>query len=242
MTRITRPRATRLALLAGAALLCAAPLAARADTDRTIRVQGHATREVAPDMALLTIGVNTRAPNAAAAMDANSTAARKVIDAAKRSGIAAGDIRTASVGLSEATKSRRDPTGMTTQEPDGYNAFNTVIIRVRDLSRLGQVIRDMVEDGANRMSGLSFDIADRDRIADEVRKEALLDARRIATDLATTAGASLGSVQKIFYPPIQGGRPMRADFAAMAVQKSAVPIEAGAIAIQADVEAVWELR
>ena len=52
-------------------------------------MQGRGTIETLPDLATIVIGVASRGPNAATALDANSAAAQEgVIDFAKRFGVA----------------------------------------------------------------------------------------------------------------------------------------------------------
>jgi uncharacterized protein len=210
---------------------------------RTIRVEGHAVREVTPDMASISIGVTTRAPKAAAALSGNAADAQRIIDAAKKAGIEPRDITTSAVSLSENLRNRRDPaSGSVSQEPDGFIASNTVTVRVRDLPKLGGLLTDMVGDGANRIQGLSFDYSERDRVLDELRVDAVRDARRTAARLAEAAGAAVGQVVTVAYPPRRGGPGPEFAMMRAAAPRANVPIEAGALSLSADVETVWTLQ
>jgi uncharacterized protein YggE len=233
-----------VATLFFACLIGAASLSAES-SERRIAVQGRASVEAVPDLATISVGVTSRAPQATAALDANSAAAGRIIDYAKRFGVAPGDIRTSAVTLAEAFKNRRTPDGTFLQEPDGYTAGNTVAIRLRDLARMGIFLREVLENGANRVSGVQFGLADPEKIGDEARKEAVEDARRKATLLAGSSGARLGRVVSISYPPRVEYRPM-ADGAADLPRRrglmASVPIEAGVIEIAAEVDVTWELE
>ncbi len=213
---------------------------------RVISVDGFAEAQVKPDMALISVGVTNRAATAAAAIDQNSAAAGKIIDQAKKSGIAGDDIRTGTISLAENVKTVREPGGAVNQQPDGYVVTNVVTLRVRDLPKLGAILRDVVDQGANRINGLSFEVANPARIQDELRKEALADARRRAALLAEAAGAKLGPVRSIQDPPRAGIRPLESQpmmrMSAAAAPRADVPIAAGAITFSAHVAASWTLE
>ncbi|GGC46515.1 SIMPL domain-containing protein [Chelatococcus reniformis] len=211
--------------------------------NRVVRVEGHASREMVPDMARLSLGVTSRAPKPGDALAANAADAQKVIDIAKRSGIEPRDIQTSAVNLTENMRNKRDAASSSiTQEPDGFIATNTVTVRVRDLGKLGSLLTEVVAGGANRINGLSFDVASRDKVVEELRVEAVADARKTANRLAEAAGAGVGRIMVITYPP-RGAAPV-AEFGMMraASPRAAVPIEVGALTIAADVETVWSLQ
>lgn len=220
--------------------LASAQAQAPTDYSRTIRVRGHAEREVTPDMATISIGVTTRAPQATDALDANSAAIAKVIAAAKQSGIEAKDIGTSAINVSEDVRSRRDGSGTVTDERIGFVVMNTVAVRVRELGKLGTLLNQFVNDGANRINGLSFDKSDRDMIDAELRIAAVSDARATAARLAEAAGAKLGPVTSVTYPPRSGFQPM--EYGAMRAAKAAVPVEAGALTLTSEVETTWSLQ
>lgn len=223
-----------LLVFSGAAIAMAQP------TDkRSITVQGQASTDVSPDMATISIGVTTRAPQATAALDANSTAARRVIDHAKRSGVAPADVKTGSVTLTEAFKTRPGPDGR--QEPDGYIATNILVLKLRDLSRMGVLLRETVDEGANRISGVRFGLNDAEPVKDAMRKEAVADARRKALLLAEAAGAKMGEVLTI--AEAQGYQPFEAA-ADIAARRSAanVPVESGLLTVTAEVTVTWALE
>lgn len=202
----------------------------------TIDVVGRATAAVAPDFATIQVGVSTRAATPAAALDQNSAAARTITEAARGFGIAPADIRTSNVSLNPTFKMVRDPAGGSQQQPDGYQAENTVEVRVRDLARLGEFLRKTLDGGANRITGLSFGLADPRATAERVRAEAVADGVRQARLLAEAAGVRLGAIKHIGLGASQSGglRPM------FRMQAAApVPVEAGNLDVTADVEMTW---
>lgn len=225
-------------LIAAALLGAAAPaLAQGAPTEPgTIEVVGHASRAVAPDLATVQVGVSTRAPTPAAALDQNSSAARAIADAARAFGIAPADIYTSNVSLSPTYRTVRDANGGS-QQPDGYQAENSVEVRIRDLARVGEFLRKTLDGGANRITGLSFGLAEPKPITEQVRQEAVADAIRQAKLLADAAGVKLGPIRRL---RLGGGLSLPpTPMPRMQMRAAAVPIEAGNLDIGADVEMSW---
>ena len=139
----------------------------------------------------------------------------------------------------------RDPGGNTRQEPDGYQANNMVLVTLRDLTRLGTFMRQVLDQGANNINGVSFGLADPDKAATEARAKAVENAVRRAQGLTEAAKVKLGKILDMTYPASMSGvggeaaadlpvRPM--------ARRIAVPVEAGALQISAEVEMVWAIE
>ena len=200
-------------------------------------VTGSARATVAPDMAIVTLGVSTEAETAAAAMSANSTSQQAVIDALKAEGIEARDIQTSGLNLSPKVEYANDrPPKLV-----GYTASNTVTVRIRDLAGMGRVLDKLVATGANEISGISFAREDMTAAEDQARADAVKDARRRAELMAEAAGMKLGRLRALSDSPVgDAPRPMLA-MRAEAKADSPVPIAAGELEINASVSAVFDL-
>ncbi|GJD48114.1 26 kDa periplasmic immunogenic protein [Methylobacterium crusticola] len=208
-----------------------------------LSVTGRASREVAPDFATVEVAVESRGPSPAAALDQNSAGARKVIDLAREFGIGAADLSTAAISLRPLTRTVRDPNGQVREVPDGYQAGNAVTVRVRDLSRLGALVRRVLDGGADRIGGIGFGLADPARAENEARAAAVRDALRQAETLAEAAGVRLGRIEAIVSPPRSDEGPVRPSARAFAAKAGApaVPVEPGTLDVSAAVEVTWTL-
>ena len=229
-----------LALAAALALPVSLPAPAPAQDDQppTLGVTGTGEVSVAPDMATLRIGVETRDDSAAAAVAANSEAAQAIIATVKENGVAAEDIQTANFSVSPVydETSYQSPTG---PRVIGYQATNQVVARVRDLDRLPVLLDATVQSGANRIDGLEFGLADDAATTDEARRLAVEDARRKAGVYAEAAGVRLGAIRSISEG---GGGPIPYYDRAMRAEAAAsVPIERGQTTVRASVHIVWEI-
>lgn len=238
-----RPFTAALIPLLLATALSAAP--AFAQDSGTISINGIGEVSAAPDTAFITSGVTTQGATAREALDANTKAMAELIATLKESGIEARDIQTSgfSVNPNYVYSDARDANGY--QLPPkitGYQVFNTVNVRVREMAKLGGVLDKAVTVGANTINGVSFAVADPSALYDEARKLAFADARRKAELYATAAGEDLGGLRNISesqnfnQPPQPYMMRAVADSAA-----GAVPVEGGELSFQINVQVTWDL-
>ncbi|ABL70025.1 SIMPL domain-containing protein [Paracoccus denitrificans] len=203
----------------------------------TVTGAGQATTQ--PDMATITLGVSTRAATAAEAMAQNAEQQAKVIETLKAEGIEARDIQTSGLNLSPVMdySDQGQPPKLT-----GYGAQNSVTVRVRDIAGLGPVLDKLVASGANEISGIAFSREDMAEAEDQARTEAVAEARRRAEVMADAAGMRLGRLLSLSDVQMGGGpRPMMA-MRAEAASAADTPIEAGELAVSANVTAVFAMH
>lgn len=212
-------------------------------TSRTVSVSGSGQVNAEPDTAYVTLGVDTQAEEAAAALAQNSEQMQSLVDALKQAGIAAEDIQTQYVRL-QPRYSQPDTQGpsASNQEPTliGYQASNAVEVRVQDLNTLGDLLDTAVQAGSNRIQGIRFEVSDPATFLDQAREMAWNDAMHKAEQLATLAGAELGDAVTINETSASPRPVVREEFAR--AQAAAVPIEPGTQSIQVDVQVTWQLR
>lgn len=190
-----------------------APAAAFAQASPTVNLGPDATLlslsvseqvERAPDLALFNAGVTTQAATASEAMSQNATRMAGVVAALKRAGIADRDVQTAGINLqpqySYPTRERVPVDGQTVERPPriiGYQASNTVNVRVRKLGDMGRVIDALVGQGANQVNGPQFSLADPAEAMDEARRKAVASARARADLYARAAGLRVARIVSI---------------------------------------------
>ena len=220
------------------AIVLALPAAAET-APATIAVTGEGKVEMAPDMAMLSLGVMTQADTAAAALKANSDGLSGALDRLKAAGIEGRDIQTS--GLSLHPNIDYSSTG---REPQvrGYTASNMLTVRLRDLSVLGQTLDAVVTEGANTLNGLSFGLQNPDEATDEARRRAVADATHKAALYAEAAGVTLGRIVTISEQGNYGGpQPMMMAEARLAKDAGSVPVASGEISIGATISVVYEI-
>ncbi|KIC16126.1 SIMPL domain-containing protein [Leisingera sp. ANG-DT] len=228
-------------LLAAALMLSmstGALAASEAEIPRQITVTGESKLQMAPELATITLGVTEEAEEAAAAMSAVAEGMQSVITRLKDAGIAAEDMQTQQIAMHPVWSQDRSYDSGGRRGITGFEASNTLMVRVRDLSELGPVLDAVLTAGANRFQGLSFGVNDPSAAADQIRGEAVKDAIRKAEHLAEAAGMELGPVRSISEHGGGGGRPMMT----MEMARSdAMPIEAGELTFTHNVSVVFDM-
>jgi uncharacterized protein YggE len=178
-----------------------------------------------PDLAVFNAGVVTQGSNAAEALSANSRQMERVVAAIKRAGIADRDIQTSAISLQPRysnperdamirARELREPY-VPPAQPDppriiGYEARNSVQVRVRKLGEMGKIIDTLASVGANEINGPSFTLDEQQAALDEARTEAIANGQRraelyaratgmrVARLLSVTEGGGYYPVQEIF--------------------------------------------
>lgn len=210
------------------------------DSMRRMTLTGTGEVFVAPDMATINLGVSSFHKQASQAMAMNTQSMAKVFNALKGAEIASRDIQTSSLSLNPQWDRRSN----SNNQPRiiGYNAQNTVTVRVRDLSKVGPVLDLLTKLGANRINNISFGIQKPRPHQDEARKRAVKDARIKAELYVQAAGVELGQIISINENGgVQRPQPMaRMEMAVMA--SDAVPIAEGELGIRSNITIVYELK
>lgn len=230
------------ALLLAATVAAPTVAAAQGTTPSTdgtllsVSAQGE-TRRV-PDVATLSAGVVTQAEEADDALQANASQMNRLMQAIAKAGIEERDIRTS--GLSVSPRYRRAD-GQAPQI-SGYQASNTVSLKVRDITRLGEVIDALVASGANQVHGPQFEIGEPDEAYDEARRTALQNARDRAGLYASALGLEVRRIISIsegggFMPPPMPMMAMRA----MDSAAEASPVSPGESTVSVNLDVVFEL-
>src|SRR6266851_6624127 len=123
-----------------AATLLTAPALAQTALPAAISVTGEATVSVPPDQAQIDAGVTSDAKTAREASDANNAAMGKVLLALKGAGIEQKDYQTSRLSLQpQYPANRSGPSPIV-----GYRASNRVTLRVRDVTKIANVIDTLV--------------------------------------------------------------------------------------------------
>ncbi len=215
------------------------------DSVPSIATTGVASTEVVPDIATISLGVDTERPNAANAARDNARAAQAIIGEIKAQGIEAKDIKTLSVTLAPVYDEVTDANGRVTKRTlRGYIAHNSLSVRVREIEKAGAVAGQLMDKGANSFEGIEFDYTQKEAKYDALRGDAVRDALRKANSYVNALGLKLGRVleiaTKIPYP-VPAGMSPRMLGAAQHEGAAAVPVEPGVETLRTEVQVTWEL-
>ena len=229
-----------------ASLLLLAPLMATAQVSQpTIAINGtvlnvSSTAEVTqtPDVAQISVGVVTQHPSSNQAMQDNARQMQQVVEAVRKAGVQERDIQTSGVSLNPQYKYEEN------QAPRiiGYQASNTVNVKVRKIDNVGKVLDAVSAQGANQINGPTFSIDQPEGLYDQARVQAIQKARARADLYAKALGLRVIRVVSIDENNSQGFQPVLMAAAAPRADKSfSTPVSPGESTLSVTLNVVFEL-
>jgi uncharacterized protein YggE len=235
----------RILSLSVIALALAAPLAAWAAGEEKdmevpiLTVSGSGQARVAPDEATVRLGVLAQAPTAREAQGQVNRSAQAVLDALRKLGVPAERIQTTGLSLNPQYAQGRPDEG---PRITGYQAANTVSVRLDDLAKVGPAIDAGLASGANNLDGVDFGLRDDGAAKAAALADAVRSARVKAEALARALKVRLVEILEV----AEGGvsispppTPFRGR--ALAAAMVATPVSAGELGVEASVTIRWRI-
>ena len=220
-----------------AATLLAAPALAQTMPPPAISVTGEANLSVAPDQAQIEGGVTSDAKTARDASEANNAAMGKVLLALKGAGIDEKDYQTSRLSLQPQFATPK--VAERTPGIVSFRASNRVTVKIRDVTKVANVIDVLVGAGANDIGGINFTVTQASKVLDEAREKAIADARRKAEIYAKAAGVTLGEPISIS----EEGAPSPVFRGKMAAPMAAgAPVAQGEETLSVTVSVTWAIK
>ena len=213
-----------------------------------IRVSGEGSITMAPDLAMLNIGVEATAPTVSEARQEAAMAMNAIVDALHSRDIEDKDIRTRFFNISPRYDFQEVLEGGIRSRKQvlvGYMVSNSASIKIRDLDAVGAIVDDVAEAGGNatRINGISFTVEDPSPFMVSLREEAVMDALARAQQFADLTGVTLGRLVLISESgrgaPVIGPVMERAMFAQAA--PAPTQISGGELELRMTVQAVFDI-
>lgn len=202
------------------------------EKDNVLEVYGEASVFAAPDLVNIRLGVITDATDLSTALNENSSAMQRILDALQRLGIPKENIRTDEYRIDiqyDYTEGK--------QIFRGYRITNILKVAVEDVTKAGVVVDTAVKNGANTVSNIEFSVADQDEYYNKALTTAVNNAKEKATTIASAAGVTIHE-EPFFLAEVVTRQqpPIPYETTAMVKGVSAPPIEAGKMEITAKVQ------
>lgn len=205
----------------------------------TVTVSGEGSATAAPDLALISVGVDVTAKTSKEALAAQNKASNALLDAVRAQGVEERDIRTEGLSLSPVYEDQNGTSTLT-----GYQATQSFSVKVRDIATTGAVLQAITDatGNAGRIHSVTFDIADPAPLHTRAREAAHDDALTKASQYARLSGHRLGRLVSL--TEVSGGdsRPVPVSAAAFDQTGTGVPVATGEIRDTITVTAVYELN
>ena len=229
-------------------LMLAGPIVASAQTSPlpppALSVNGSATLQVAPDRAVVRLGVMRQGTTAFNAQDQTNKVVQEILNALGREGITANQIQTSRLTLSPVYSQQR-PGSNDPPRIVAYMASNVVTITLDDLAKVGPAIDAGLTAGANQLQGVQFAIKDDLAVREQALRQAVTEAKRKAEAMADALGVRLVEILEV----MEGGVSVtpkfmeeRAVFSrAAAADIAPTPVSPGELDVQASVHVRYRI-
>ncbi len=213
------------------------------DQRRTISVSGQAEVSAAPDLAIVSLAVETTAPKAADAAGENAKRAAAVATAVKA--LLGKDDKVTTTRYSLEPRYQAGKPGEPTEPRiTGYVAHNEVQIETHKVDGVGGLIDAANAAGANRISGLQFTLSDRNQQLRSALATAGAEARAQAESVASALGVKLKNVISATTSMNPSPMPRHFDTRSMAALEARAPttIEPGSVSVSATLQVTYEIE
>ncbi len=232
-----------------------------------IWVTGNGEASGSPDIAVVSLGVESLEETAAASRVNAANAMRRVMSALTRAGVSNSDIQTRYFDISpryQSVEVERCDTGSgesgSQEEAEeggeevcykvwenrliGYSVSNQASVKIRNLNRAGAIIDAVAAVAGDmvRINGVSFDIENPQPLHDKARAGAVEDMKRKARMLAELSGVELGALVYLSEGVVNAPpQPLyaRAESAFAATSSDATVISGGELEYKATVQGVF---
>ena len=175
----------------------------------TIMVSGEGKVLVKPDIAVVNIGVIKEDADLGKVQQNTAEIMGQLAKFLKEDKVDEKDIKTTSYSISPRYDYKEGE-----QKLRGYEVFQNLEVKIRDLGKVGAVLSGAAARGANQVGSLTFSVDDPKKAKEEARAIAIKDAREKAGRLSADLGVSLKKI--VNYGESGGGGPQpiyaQADF------------------------------
>jgi uncharacterized protein YggE len=166
------------------------------NASNTITVEGSSEVFAAPDIATISFGASAtmkELKDAQAEVEKNSS---KAIEAVKALGIDAKDIQTTYYNAYPQYdyKCGQFGCGGSNGTLIGYQVTQTTTVKIRDLTKVSQILGAVGSAKVSDIQGPNFDIENKDDLQSQAREEAIKEAKEKAKVLANQLGVRLGRI------------------------------------------------
>jgi uncharacterized protein len=225
-----------------------------------IAVTGEATRRIVPDLAEITVGVQSSNRSAAIANRETVTKMLQIVQALMAKGVAQDDIQTSGASLqplymltqpqpgqSQPAGASYPPINLGENNPAiGYCCCHSVRITSRDLARSGDIVDTAVNTGANFGIAITLRVHDEGTVRRVLLEHAIREARSKAELLASSVGKAIGEPLALTGDTVAINQPGDQLLRQSSIGASAVPntafISAGEILFIARVQITYRLE
>jgi uncharacterized protein len=216
----------------------------------TISVNGKGEEVIIPDIATFSFTVTENGKTVADAQEKATTKTNNILKSVRSQGIEDKDIKTTSYNINPHYEYQTGSCG-TYNCPGkntltGYDVSQNIEVKIRDLSKAGDLFTSIGAAGAQNLQGLTFTIDDIENVRAAARAKAIADAKAKADTIAKQLGVRLvrvtGYYENMDYPVPMYGRGGAMDAVAQSVKTVPPEVPTGTQEITSNISVTYEIR
>jgi len=205
---------------------------------RTFSVVGEGKEVITPKIAEINIGVITEGQDLQILQKENSEKMNRIIKFLKEKGIDEKDIQTENYSIVPKYDYQKSPYKIV-----GYDINQNLKVKIRDLTKVGDILSQAVNYGANNVYGPNFTVDDKEFYLEKARDKAIKNAKEKAEKISKTAGFRLGKIISLTEVSPYETYPMFSkEMSGIGGGNGQVQIQPGNQEIKVQVNIVFEIR
>ncbi len=158
---------------------------------RTVTVSAEGKTTAAPDLATISFSVLSQGVDPTSVSNDNNKKMSAVTQFVAAKGVESKDMQTTAYDLQPNYQYDKNYQNRTIV---GYTLAQTVTIKVRDFTKIPDILSGLAPLGVNQIGGVNFSFEDQDKFIAIARNDAITKVKQKAIIMAQAAGASLGEV------------------------------------------------
>jgi len=210
----------------------------------TVSATGHIHR--LPDIATVSLAVETAGRSLEEVQADNQGKMHRILTRLRDLDIQDRQLQTSALTISPhyASRRRREPGQQV--KPDvpkiiGYTVTHRLRVRVYKVSEAGRIVDEALQAGANKFSGITWNVKESHAAKLAALKEAAHKAREKAVTLARALDVQLLELLQISEGGVLAGPQRLSTYSAKMMEEGNVPVSPGELTIQATVSLVFKI-
>jgi uncharacterized protein YggE len=206
-----------------------------------ITVSGMGKAYAKPDVAVAMFGITEQGQDINQLTTDSNTKMNKMVADLKTLGVAENDIQTTEYNITP----QYNYTEKAGQQFSGYQIDEQVTVKIRDFTKVGNVIGTATGDGANNLGNLQFTLDNPNSVQNKAQAQAIANAKANAVALARQSGLTLLKIVSVQTGSSNPVTPMYAQGFASSADVKAVPVptvQPGQQEVDSNVTITYEVK
>ncbi|KZN62017.1 hypothetical protein N473_20965 [Pseudoalteromonas luteoviolacea CPMOR-1] len=189
----------RLFTAALSILLSTSTFAGSIPTSPHLYVKGYSEVSVQPDTAIINVAINEKNKNLQDAKSNVDLVVARALDIAKSFGVKGNHIHAQQLNVYKQTRYNR---ATNEEEFTGFKVSRNITLKLKNVDRYPELLQAFVDSGINQFNNTQFIVEDKAEIMNELKQNAIKQAKLGAEELADGFGVEVGDLYSVSFSPM----------------------------------------